>query len=156
MDCLIPSESYDSLVCGACVRKHPLLARKAGMPGWMIIEPDAASGEMKVIGRLSDGADPDARDKAKKEDPSPEESRPQKREAEEDGAERPGKRAKPEEPGGSSDTRSSEASSATEQHSTPRGHGDVFLADGIRERLKTELDVSFSSQPCGIGALTLV
>lgn len=46
---LIPSETYDGLICAECVRAAPLVERRAGMPGWMLVEPDGKG--FKVVGR---------------------------------------------------------------------------------------------------------
>ena len=46
---LIPSDTYDSLICGECVLSNPFLASQAGKEGFMIIEPRESS--WVVIGR---------------------------------------------------------------------------------------------------------
>lgn len=49
--CLIPSESYDALVCAECVTGCPLLMERAGMQGWMIVEPSPEGTGFIVVGR---------------------------------------------------------------------------------------------------------
>ena len=39
-ECLIPSETYDGLVCAKCVESHPFLLEKRGTEGWMTIVPE--------------------------------------------------------------------------------------------------------------------
>lgn len=152
-DCLIPSETYDSLVCGACVRKHPLLTRKAGTPGWMIIEPDPVTGEMKVTGRSGDEPRPAAKEEVKEDGAPAADIKSQKREAEDGDIDRPGKKVKVEEESQPMDLQAGDVEPASESAKL-KGHGDVFLAEGVRERLKAELDVS-ASKPRTAYRLTL-
>jgi E3 ubiquitin-protein ligase UBR7 len=36
---ILPSESYEHLICGECVRKHSILQRYAGTKGWQMVIP---------------------------------------------------------------------------------------------------------------------
>jgi E3 ubiquitin-protein ligase UBR7 len=127
---LIPSDTYDGLVCAACIRSNPYLTMKAGTQGWMIIEPsESVASAFEVIGR--DGVNTaEERNEAKRKE----------READE---EVPGKKAKVEN-GESKAVPASPLENVSQKEVNPRGwkgKGDVFLAEGIRESLKATLDV---------------
>jgi hypothetical protein len=47
---LLRSEEHDCLICAECVNGNELLLSRAGRPGWMMIVPDQ-SGGMTVVGR---------------------------------------------------------------------------------------------------------
>ena len=120
---LIPSDTYDGLICGQCVRSHELLRDRAGKQGWMRIEPDEGVDGWRVIGRR------DVINGLKREPPD-------------DGNES-GKRPRLE-PGmdeGKEQDKPKSDSKEEPPRITRKGQGDVFLAHGIREQLKHTLDV---------------
>ncbi|OCF38488.1 hypothetical protein I317_07730, partial [Kwoniella heveanensis CBS 569] len=191
---LIRSDSYDGLICGACVKGNDYLRSKAGEAGWMIIEPastslsSASEGQWEIIGRINDGGVLEAKqmeDAGQAGSPSePSEATSNgKRALDEavDGEEGPGAKKKLKVDGNeqisSATTTSLEASHQPAEVATPRslapddgvthdakpdgklgstedrevdtaagwkwkGKGDVFLANGIRDQLKSTLDAS--------------
>lgn len=167
-DVLIPSESYDGLICASCVRSHPLLRDKAGTEGWMIIEPnEGAEGGFRVVGRREETTTTKQGEVDGKRDEQGVESGPTKqlhistpevqieplaadesrgkrsRSAEASEGDPEAKRPKLESNG---EVESTAAAAATKTTTTDpwkwKGKGDVFLAFGVREALKNELDVS--------------
>lgn len=129
---IIPSESYDGLICGECVKGHHVLRDKAGIEGWMMIVPND-SGEFEVIGR------------AKGAGPSPGEEDQPKREDLEAQGQAMGEMSKKRSLDTSieeSDTKRRRLEGEQSGSEPGRGAGDVFLANGQREKLKLELDVS--------------
>ena len=143
---LIPSDTYDGLICSACVEGNQYLREQRGKAGWMTIVPDGEA--YRVIGRLE----------AKPDDAATENGVKRERTEEADGQ---NKRVKLDEVSGG-DTSSAKLEEAevkrpgkdetvkeandigqtvTTAAEVPKGKGDVFLADGIREKLQAELDV---------------
>ena len=127
---LIPSDTYDGLICAKCVAKHSLLRERAGRPGWMTIE------------RLGSGMVVRSRDGAK----GPKRSL--------DGSDEPdAKRVKLEVDNAADAEKSNdhpgELHIKADQDDNPRdrGAGDVFLAFGVRDQLKKELDVGSGWRP---------
>lgn len=125
---LIPSDTYDSLICGECVLSNPFLTSQAGKEGFMIIEPRESS--WVVIGRNMRHEDEIKIGLG------------EKRGLEEN--EEASKRVKLDD---GSEARGGDAFTDSEKR---KGKGDVFLAHGVRNRLKSQLDVciSFSDQFC--------
>jgi E3 ubiquitin-protein ligase UBR7 len=121
-DVLIPSESYDGLICAACVDGHPLLKEHAGKPGWMVIEP-TDTGSYEVMGRLDTAQrDTEGKEAGKAEDDMPTlGKRPAEDDLTSDGAKR--------------------ARVGEETSKSLQGKRDVFLAHGIREQLESTLSV---------------
>ncbi|TYJ56609.1 hypothetical protein B9479_002701 [Cryptococcus floricola] len=128
---IIPSDTYDSLICSACVRSNPFMKSQAGKGGWMMIEP-SSSGSWEVIGKSVTGSDSQSVDEMKNG----------KRALQEDEADAHAKKIK-------LDDATVKASSGEETSDWKwQGKGDVFLSHGIREKLKTQLDEStISSLP---------
>ncbi|XAO24080.1 hypothetical protein I312_102870 [Cryptococcus bacillisporus CA1280] len=123
---LIPSDSYDSLICGECVLSNPFLTSQAGKEGFMIIEPRGSS--WAVIGRSI------------RQDDEAEVGLGEKRGPEEN--KETSKRIKLDD---RSDAREGDVSTDNEKR---KGKGDVFLAHGVRNRLKFQLDMdTISSLP---------
>jgi E3 ubiquitin-protein ligase UBR7 len=174
-DVLIPSESYDGLICAACVKSHPLLRDRAGTEGWMIIEPNqGGEGGFRVVGRREettttkqDEADGKRDERGVKGDEhgdksgrtkelisgtseektdkrlSADESLGKRSRSEE--AEAAGSDAEVKRPKLESNGQVEATATATATVTAPwkwKGKGDVFLAYGVREALKNELDVS--------------
>lgn len=126
---LIPSDSYDGLLCAACVNTSEYVTSKAGRDGWMTIEPDGEG--YKVVGRLVAPISGETETGAKRERPDEPLS--------------PNKKAKIERENGDMTINAqtgAKADAETETTNAGKGKGDVFLAHGIRERLQDELDVS--------------
>lgn len=144
---LIPSDTYDGLICAACVAGHPVLKEKAGSEGWMIVEPKEGGG-FEIVGRSkwSDEADAktDIVSNGEKQDEgnvgqgaTEHQSTSTKRPAEDQAEEGNHIIKKP---------RTELSSSITDLEvvsSTLKGNGDIFLAYGQREKLQKELTVSF-------------
>jgi E3 ubiquitin-protein ligase UBR7 len=143
---LIPSETYDGLICASCVSGNAYLQENAGQPGWMIIEP-SENGVHQVLGRerplesdahgsrVAAGKDEEAASGAAADVPTGENEVSHKRPAEsDDGGTMATKRLR-------LDTSNTPDKPAT--HSPQRkGKGDVFLAHGVRTALKDRLPVS--------------
>ncbi|WVR05098.1 hypothetical protein IAU60_002110 [Kwoniella sp. DSM 27419] len=160
---LIPSESYDGLICGACVKGNRYLRSMAGKTGWMIIEPVAAqeagdaTGSVRVIGRrkspavepaaLPDHADTNGNKRVLEDDTS-DGSAAKKVKLEGPQEELASGEAQPTPSSGAIAQNDANGSSpnrrdvnALETSDWPwRGKGDVFLAHGVREDLKGKLD----------------
>lgn len=163
---LIPSDSYDGLICAACVEYNDICRSRAGTRGWMIIEqssegPIVVGRDTKDAGDVATGSESEAEV----------ESRPKrKREAEESSSV---KRTKTD---ADADAESSTAaisksgdgadanqSGTNHKVSVPKSEKavvkeskskrDVFLAHGIREQLQTELDVRPPSRFCRYACL---
>ncbi|WVQ98647.1 hypothetical protein IAU59_005778 [Kwoniella sp. CBS 9459] len=180
---LIRSESYDGLICSACVKGNEYLRSRAGDTGWIIIEPASSLTEgdgekWEVVGKMGDtekdkvGLDPGA-DGRETEDVNPSGKRPlDGANAEED--EQSGKKIRLDEqptrvattvPGGNENLTATTAASKTVNHVDDlldnvesdgpdvgraetgnargwkwKGKGDIFLANGIRDQLKSTLD----------------
>ncbi|WVQ71554.1 hypothetical protein IAR50_001093 [Cryptococcus sp. DSM 104548] len=122
---LIPSDTYDSLICSACVRSNSFMSGQAGKDGWMIIEP-SSSGTWEVVGKSSTESD------SKEVDEMKNGKRPLEAVDEDANA----KKLKLDD--------ISVNTSSKEETSTWKwqGKGDVFLSHGIRENLKSQLDES--------------
>ncbi len=147
---LIPSDTYDGLICATCVREHPLLRERTGEDGWMMIEPSEGGLGWRVVGRreLVGGEIQEVMKAGKQE-----EEDIVKEEVKEEKADGTGL------PNGLK--RSAEEEETEESAKKPRlnglkvkeetagealkGAGDVFLAYGIRDQLKASLDVSCTS-----------
>lgn len=155
---LIPSDSYDGLICAACVDSSDLCRSRAGTRGWMIIE-QSSEGPV-VIGRDTEGvAD------VTTTGPQVESNLKREREVEDLSSV---KRTKTDaESSTGPDSKSADGLNADQSRTkvpvnTPKpqqqaqvkdrqSKRDVFLAHGIREQLQTELDVrlpSVSPQRC--------
>nr|XP_019042807.1 E3 ubiquitin-protein ligase UBR7 [Kwoniella bestiolae CBS 10118]OCF21737.1 E3 ubiquitin-protein ligase UBR7 [Kwoniella bestiolae CBS 10118] len=116
---LIRSDSYDGLICAECVKGNGFLRSQAGKEGWMIIEPEEDRGEWKVIGRKPN----------------------RKVEDEDEYAAGSTKRTKLENGLATPITASDKSTSATEEDIWRwKGKGDIFLANGVRDQLKDQLD----------------
>ncbi|KAK4687225.1 E3 ubiquitin-protein ligase UBR7, partial [Tremellales sp. Uapishka_1] len=113
---LIPSDSYDGLICSSCVASNTFLKSKAGSVGYMLIEP-APSSSFRVVG------------KAGQAEAGVERENGMKRSLDE-GEEGVAKRAKLD-----PDTKVVVSDGGGRQ-----GNGDIFLAHGIRDQLKAQLD----------------
>ena len=140
-DVLIPSETYDGLICAACVNQHPLLVEHAGSEGWMIIEPDI-NGGFEVVGRPMPLSSKDPVDKGS----DLEEIRGDAdREQEQVSSPTTGDTRK--RSAGDADVESNKR--ARQELQVPptavkrecQGKGDIFLAHGIRSVLQTTLPV---------------
>ncbi|OWZ65599.1 hypothetical protein AYX15_02945 [Cryptococcus neoformans] len=123
---LIPSDTYDSLICGECVLSNSFLTSQAGKEGFMIIEPRESS--WVVVGR--DIRQEDEVTVGLGEKRGLEESHEtSKRVKLDDGSE----------------ARERDAFTDSERR---KGKGDIFLAHGVRNRLKFQLDTdTISSLP---------
>lgn len=148
---LIKSDTYDGLICAACVSSHDYLRSQAGRTGWMVIEPK--DGGWEVLGR-PDGQAPSLRSSSAAD---VKEANGTDRSAGTDiplisvkagvNAKRSIEEVSPSEAEPSASPVDKKAKK--EDHPTEslallvlRGKGDVFLADGVRERLKATLPVS--------------
>jgi E3 ubiquitin-protein ligase UBR7 len=136
---LIPSNTYDGLICAACVRKSSYAQSRAGSIGWMIIEPSQTSeGGFEVIGReISENGS-----EGKRKERDDELELCGKKRKQEDGEEsllHPTTAASAQIDGGKSEKGSCNAALGERSW---KGKGDVFLAKGVRQRLLADLDVS--------------
>lgn len=165
---LIPSDSYDGLICAKCVESSTIVKARAGTEGWMTIEPGEATDQWTVKGR------PQKHHGEAKPGDQEEKTYGVLRERHDDGVEG--------EDAGSYATGSKRPRSDDEallelekkksridvasglelpdthvagnsgESSSRTGAGDVFLAYGIRDQLRKELDVSSScafAEKCG-------
>lgn len=139
-DCLIPSDSYDGLICAACTKLHPLLLERAGVNGWMVIEPGEQENEWRVVGKAAAGgkrpADEDSDSQAKRarvDDEAAPISQP---------GEVAGSHPQEDEARAAAATEPAEPPQPTPSASSRKGAGDIFLGHGIREKLKAELDIA--------------
>ena len=140
---LIPSDTYDGLICAHCVTSNSFLLAKAGQPGFMVIEP--TSDGWRVLGRAATKAEEKAVDGTEVVNGSDnleeimvdgrENSDHAKREADGEDEVRPLKKARLE----------SECISTATERMTLKGKGDIFLSDGVREQLKMSLSVGLAS-----------
>jgi E3 ubiquitin-protein ligase UBR7 len=153
---LIPSDTYDGLICSACVEGTDFLESKAGSSGYMTVVKKQDGEGYEVSGRMHQA----------------EETTPGglKRERQEEGIEGESKRTKlddraeavgdikPEQSIDQAGSTSVQADPAQEegkpvvgsedkaQTTTSTSKRDIFLAHEIRERLQQELDVSLFQQ----------
>lgn len=130
-DCLIPSDTYDALICADCVRPHSLLSERAGTSGWMVIVPGEKEGEWTVVGRAEPATNGSKR--ALEETDLPDAKKTRVEGSSEQDAVSAAVNAEV-----GATTKPEDSAPATER----KGAGDIFLANGIRERLGRELDVS--------------
>ncbi|RSH78307.1 uncharacterized protein EHS24_002776 [Apiotrichum porosum] len=135
-DCLIPSDSYDGLICAECAKLHPLLAERSGTDGWMIIEPHDKEGEWKVVGKKMAGSK-----RANEEDCGSDPKRARVEDAPAESDHPTVVSAPPVEADGVVPTETAEAV-APVPAAARKGAGDIFLAHGIREELKAQLDAA--------------
>ena len=145
---LIPSDTYDGLICANCVKSNHFLREKAGQTGFMIIEPTTDGWE--VLGRSTPKEEQEPVETAAatngSDDPKDEMGKGQengndpKREPDELAEERPLKKARLD----------LEMYPSTTADVILKGKGDIFLADGIREELKASLSVrlQMKKNPC--------
>lgn len=134
---LIPSDSYDGLICAACVDSSEFVKSKAGSEGWMTIEPDAEG--FKVVGR-GQGRSAIAEPGSKRH-----------RDDDNDGT---SKRLKTDEESGVTNTGSAKAEARSLSTSAATGGSDVFLSHGIRDALRDKLDVGCLICTLDAGRLT--
>jgi len=128
---LIPSDTYDSLICGACAEKSSYIKEQKGRSGWMVIEPgEGGQGGFVIIGK-------EQRDETRLGE---------KRPLDNSSSEIVEKKSRIDDSNNESVASMGNASATEEKGETEKtswkGKGDVFLAHGIRERLKATLDVS--------------
>jgi len=144
---LIPSDSYDGLICSACVMGNDYLKEKGGEEGWMIIEPDGDG--YKVVDRPRSEVGDQAKDtgvKREREEESDGENKRLKLDAQE-GKDQPTPLSDSSAVTGTDlsqeagwvETKPSEPTASTMKI---KGKGDIFLADGLRDKLASTLDVS--------------
>lgn len=65
---LLTADDYDALICGACVRRIPILRRCAGTPGVLMVVRDASEQPWRVIGKeenIQDSVTVDVAEEAK-------------------------------------------------------------------------------------------
>ena len=153
----IPSDTYDGLICAACVSGNSVLKEKAGSDGWMAIEPpEVDSTEWRVLGRKDlEAVKPEAGEMVdsvtseKKADPDseiPSGIDPSEADTERDGellATGIKRRADDEDDGGLSKKARVGDGGAMTTPRTLRGAGDVFLSHGVRDHLKATLSVGW-------------
>jgi hypothetical protein len=145
---LIPSDSYDGLICSACVKGNDFLKDKGGEEGWMIIEPDGDG--FKVVGRPEIEVEDEAKAigaKREREEGLDEENKRVKLDGEVD-KDQPNPLLEssaitpqadlPQEEGGI-ETKPNESTTSSTR---AKGKGDIFLAEGVRQELASTLDVS--------------
>lgn len=132
---LIPSDSYDGLICAACVRMNPFIEAQAGQEGYMMIEPKD-DGSLDIVGKKTNEEKPYMKDTSEKKEGTSNNPIEKKRSAEETQSEPAAKKIKVVE---AVEVRPS----CSETNGCKwKGKGDVFLAHGVREQLKSTLSVS--------------
>jgi len=144
---LIPSDSYDGLICSACVKGNDYLKDKGGEEGWMIIEPDGDG--FKVVGRPGIEVGDEAKDTGAKREREEDLDGENKRVKldDQEGEDQPNPLLESGAVNGADSPREegrieTKPSEPTLSSTTPKGKGDIFLAEGVRERLASTLDVS--------------
>lgn len=141
---LIPSDTYDGLICAACVRGSAFIENRAGTEGWMMIEPrgdgtyEVVGGQEKEDESIPQAAVKERSDHANAKNGDDDIAVGKKRPAEEVMDENDAKKVKLE---GDSQASSSVKAEEISQWKW-KGKGDVFLAHGIRDGLKATLSVS--------------
>lgn len=130
--CLIPSDTYDGLVCADCVRSSPFIVERAGTESWMVIEP-GPEGQFDVIGKVTEAVSAGAKRERPVEEQESKKVRLEDGTAGVVGAEK------------ETGEQGEDISRKTEP-AERKGLGDVFLAHGIRDRLAKELDVGACSR----------
>jgi E3 ubiquitin-protein ligase UBR7 len=144
---LIASDSYDGLICSACVKGNEFLKDKGGEEGWMIIEPDGDG--FKVVGRPEIEVEDEAKAigaKREREEGLDEENKRVKLDGQE-GDDQPNPLLESSAVTGA-DSEQEEGrivtkhSGSTTASTRAKGKGDIFLAEGVREKLANTLDVS--------------
>jgi hypothetical protein len=139
---LIPSDTYDGLICSACVEGNQYLKEQRGEPGWMTIVPQGEA--YRVIGRPEDNAVATEigakRERADEEDGQNKRVKLNEEEAPSTKAEGADSSCPEDETVKTDLSQSVKAPSGTSK-------GDIFLADGIREKLQAELDVCCPPRP---------
>jgi E3 ubiquitin-protein ligase UBR7 len=145
---LIPSDSYDGLICSACVKGNDFLKVKGGEEGWMIIEPDGDG--FKVTGRPEVEVGDKAKDtgaKRKREEGLDEENKRVKLDGQE-GDDQPNplsdsSTGKPQADLPQEEGRiETKPTGPTTASTRAKGKGDIFLAEGVRDKMADTLDVS--------------
>ncbi|WRT67041.1 uncharacterized protein IL334_004007 [Kwoniella shivajii] len=149
---LIRSDSYDGLICSNCVKSNHYLSSQAGKQGWMIIEPHSEGG-WEVIGQESNVPGADVTEIENTKEDTKEDN--MKRKAERGNgieAEPDHKKVKIDNGLSTPITASTERESTSHDDERPdeiknhetrwkwKGTGDIFLANGVREKLKDQLD----------------
>ena len=135
---LIPSGAYDGLICAGCVRRHAFVNERAGKDGWMMIVPNDEGDGWGVIGRRLEAKE--EKDRAG----SPEVG--EKRYLDNEEMEETAKRPRLEngvngiEPTVTVELNAENAVARSFEW-TREAQGDVFLAEGVRDKLKATLDV---------------
>jgi len=148
---LIPSNTYDCLVCGDCVKSSPVLEGRIGTDGWMIIEPcDDGKTEWRVVGRQKLNAAESLKRPAEDRD-SVIDGTTKKAKLEDGRKKAPEAAAETEVVLETEGIKESPAiADKQNEHSHTglwKGKRDVFLAYGVRDHLKTVLNVSHRFHP---------
>jgi E3 ubiquitin-protein ligase UBR7 len=139
---LIPSDTYDGLICAACVEGNEYLKSKAGSNGWMLIGKKEDGEGYEVLGR-GDQASTEGIETGVKRAREVGEGKEDAKRIKVDSDDTNETRARHTEDPGIAKTSTSVAgpsSSSTTPIISP-GKRDIFLSHGIRERLNAELDV---------------
>ncbi|WWD01501.1 hypothetical protein V866_008445 [Kwoniella sp. B9012] len=155
---LIRSDSYDGLICADCVKGNGYLRNQAGKDGWMIIEPtsDGSQGGWTVIGQKSDtgndvngktGGGEEVTTNKSEDVGNVEEKGKRKAEDFDEVGEESTKKIRLENglatPVTASNKSTSEGTDSISSSSSGwqwKGKGDIFLANGVRDQLKDQLD----------------
>jgi E3 ubiquitin-protein ligase UBR7 len=139
---LIPSDTYDGLICSACVEGNQCLREQRGKPGWITIVPEGEA--YRVIGRPEDRAD--ATEFGAKRERADEEDGQNKR-VKLDEEEAPSTKVEDAESSRPEDETAKNDISQSVKAPSGTSKGDIFLVDGIREKLQAELDVCSPPRP---------
>ena len=142
---LIPSDTYDALICAGCVREHPFVSDRAGRDGWMTIEPNENKVGWKVMGRRVDIEEEESDAGETREI-----SNGLKRSAAENEVEDSPKRRRLD----GNEVKGEPTVAPIAHPGAPqarKGNGDVFLAYGVRQQLKLTLGVSRSLSDPSLG-----